>query len=222
MIQSSSSVFNRTRSNGNELSANTYNLLIGAVLCWGFYVNWLIVDNVPTETIMSINPYIFIAGYFISCIAGLIIYTKSDDALISFLGYNLVVAPFGLILNIAISQYEPDLVQEAIKVTGLTTGVMMLLGTLFPSFFKKISFGLTIALLVVIVIELFQLFVMGSTANWIDWVVALIFCGYIGVDWARANTIPKTANNAVDSAAALYMDIVILFLRILEIIGRNK
>ncbi len=47
------------------------------------------------------------------------------------------------------------------------------------------------------------------------------FCGYIGYDWGRANQIPKTMDNAVDSAAALYMDIINLFLRILRIMGRK-
>jgi len=74
---------------------------------------------------------------------------------------------------------------------------------------------------VVILVELFQLFVLGIHSNWLDWVVVLIFCGYIGYDWGRANSIPKTLDNAVDSAAALYMDIINLFLRILRIMGRK-
>ena len=37
--------------------------------------------------------------------------------------------------------------------------------------------------------------------------MALIFSGYIGYDWARANAILKTLDNAIDSAAALYLDI---------------
>jgi FtsH-binding integral membrane protein len=56
----------------------------------------------------------------------------------------------------------------------------------------------------------------------IDWIVVIIFCGYIGYDWARANNIPKTFDNAVDSAAALYIDMINLFVRILRILGRRK
>jgi FtsH-binding integral membrane protein len=52
--------------------------------------------------------------------------------------------------------------------------------------------------------------------------VVAIFCGYIGVDWSRANSIPKTLDNAIDSAAALYMDIINLFVRILSIMGRSE
>ena len=55
-----------------------------------------------------------------------------------------------------------------------------------------------------------------------DWVVAAIFCGYIGYDWGRANAIPKTLDNAIDSAASLYIDIIILFMRILRIMARRR
>lgn len=99
---------------------------------------------------------------------------------------------------------------------------MMLLGTLFPRFFQAIYAGLVAALFGVLVIELFQIFVLGIHSNWIDWAVAIIFCGYIGYDWGRANQIPKTIDNAVDSAAAIYMDIINLFLRILRILGRKR
>ena len=52
-----------------------------------------------------------------------------------------------------------------------------------------------------------------------DWIVALIFCGYIGLDWVRAQSIPKNANNAIDSVVALYLDIINLFVRLLSIMS---
>ncbi|ABP80401.1 hypothetical protein PSEUDT2_00522 [Stutzerimonas stutzeri] len=139
----------------------------------------------------------------------------------SFLGYNLVVVPFGLIVNLVVSRYDSALVYEAIRITALVTLGMMLLGTLFPRFFARIASALTVALLLVIVVELVELFILGIHHGVIDWIVVLIFCGYVGVDWGRANQIPKTLDNAIDSAAALYMDIINLFLRILRILGRK-
>ena len=116
---------------------------------------------------------------------------------------------------------DPKLVQEAIRVTALVTVGMMILGTLFPAFFRRISSALTVALLVVIVVELVEIFVFRARHGILDWIVVVIFCGYIGYDWGRANQIPKTLDNAIDSAAALYMDIINLFLRILRILGRK-
>jgi len=140
---------------------------------------------------------------------------------VSFFGYNLVVVPFGLIVNLVVSRYDASLVHEAIRITALVTLGMMLLGTLFPKFFASIAGALTVALLLVIVVELVEVFILGIHHGVIDWIVVLIFCGYVGVDWGRANQIPKTLDNAIDSAAALYMDIINLFLRILRILGRK-
>ncbi|PSW05713.1 Bax inhibitor-1 family protein [Photobacterium lipolyticum] len=216
-----SNVFERKDPFATEISSRLYNLTIGVVLCWGFGINWLMVSSIPLDSILSVSPLVFLLGYFASCLFGVYLFSKSENPLVSFIGYNFVVVPFGLIINIVVSSYDPNLVLEAIKVTGLVTACMMLLGTLFPSFFARISGALTIALFVVILVELFQMFVLGIHQEWIDWAVVLIFCGYIGYDWGRANQIPKTLDNAVDSAAALYMDVINLFLRILRIMGRK-
>ncbi|MEO1973409.1 MAG: Bax inhibitor-1 family protein, partial [Pirellulaceae bacterium] len=113
-------------------------------------------------------------------------------------------------------------VLNAIMVTGLVTLVMMVLGSLFPTFFEKIVGALTIALTAVIIVEMIAAFIFHVQYGIIDWIVIVIFCGYIGYDWGRANSIPKTLDNAVDSAASLYMDIINLFLRILRVMGRRQ
>ncbi len=183
-------VFNRTGSRAKEREPSTYNLVIGLTLAWGFAVNWFMVKNIDPRWLASINFLVFLLVYFALCFLGVYLFNSSEKPLVSFAGYNLVVIPFGLVINIIVSRYDPTLVLEAIRVTALVTVAMMLLGTIFPH-------GI------------------------IDWIVVLIFCGYIGYDWGRANAIPKTLDNAVDSAAALYMDIINLFIRILRIMGRR-
>jgi len=216
-----SEVFNRTTTRDQEIGHSLYNLVIGAVLLWGFLVNWFIVANIDPVALRNINHWVFLICYAASCFFGIYLFNKSDQPLISFVGYNFVVVPFGLIINMVVSLYDPAIVLEAIKVTAFVTLTMMMFGTLFPRFFQKISGALTVALIAVIIIEMIQVFFFKMHSNWLDWAVALIFCGYIGYDWGRANQIPKTVDNAVDSAAALYMDIINLFLRILRIMGRR-
>lgn len=215
------SVWKRREVTGEIIGDRAYNLVIGLVLCWGFLVNYLMVRFIPAETIATVHPLAFFVGYFVSCIAGVLIYTKSDNPVISFLGYNLVVVPFGLVVNLAVSRYTPGLVLNAVVVTGAVTAIMLVLGTLYPAFFFGIARALFVSLIVVIIVELVAVFLFGYRGTIFDWAVAIIFCGYIGYDWARANAIPKTVDNAVDSAAALYMDIIILFLRILRLLGRR-
>lgn len=216
-----SDVFHRSFQDSAAVSTPTYNLIIGLVLCWGFVINWWLVNHVDSARLEQLHIAIFLLVYFASCLFGIYLFKTSREPAISFLGYNLVVVPFGLVINIAVSRHDPALVVQAIEVTGAVTLVMMLLGMALPRLFQAIYSGLIIALLAVLAIELFQIFVLGIHSDWIDWAVAAIFCGYIGYDWGRANQIPKTIDNAVDSAAAIYMDIINLFLRILRILGRK-
>lgn len=217
-------VFARTEneSRGRRISRSIYNLTIGLVLCWGFFASWMLVKMVPYKTLIDINIWVFMGGYFVSCFIGFLIFTKSVNPFISFIGYNFVVIPFGLIVNIVVHQYDPGLVLTALRITGLVTFIMMVLGSLFPQFFNKIAKALSISLIIVIIVELVEILFFNVHHGIIDWIVAVIFCGYIGLDWSRANRIPRTLDNAVDSAASLYMDIIILFLRILRILGGRK
>lgn len=220
-MDSENSVFDRRTTDDTIIGAGLYNLVIGLTLLWGFAVNYMMVSHIDPEAIASVNPWIFFIGYFASCFFGIYLFQSSSNPLVSFIGYNFVVVPFGLIINTVVSQYDPELVTEAIRITGLVTIAMMCLGTLFPAFFQKIAGVLTMALLLVIVVELIEIFIFNTHHGILDWIVVVIFCGYIGYDWGRANQIPKTVDNAVDSAAALYMDIINLFLRILRILGRK-
>ncbi len=97
----------------------------------------------------------------------------------------MVVVPFGMVINLVVSRYDPDLVVQAMQLTGGVTAIMMMLGTMYPAFFKKIHGALTAALVAMIVVELVQIFFFKNVPAWTDWIVAGIFCGYIGYDWGR-------------------------------------
>ncbi len=216
------SVFKRTNFIGaQQISPSLYNLTIGLILCWGFFVNWLMMMTIPVESLYAIDHRLFFIGYFLCCMAGSFILNRSENPLISFFGYNLIVVPFGLVLNVVVSQFDSALVLEAMRVTGEITFVMMLLGSMYPAFFQGIGRALFFALLITLVVQLAEVFIFHKSHPLTDWAVALIFSGYIGYDWARANAIPKTLDNAIDSAAALYLDIINLFLRILRILSRR-
>jgi FtsH-binding integral membrane protein len=217
-------VFTRKSSGINEqiISERAYNFIIGLTLCWGFGINYLMVKYVPVSYALQFGYIPFIIAYFVLCFLGIFIFTKRDNPTVSFIGYNLVVIPFGFIINMVVTQYDPNIVLQAIQLTGIVTGIMMVLGSLYPAFFRKIAGALTIALISMIVVELVMIFIFKTHHTIIDWIVAAIFCGYIGYDWGRAQRIPKTVDNAIDSAAALYMDIINLFLRLLRILGNRR
>jgi len=211
--------FNRV--GADSISTGAYNFIIGATLLWGFLLNFAIVSTVDPASIGSINPIILLVAYFGLCLGGIYLFTSSDNPAVSFLGYNLVVIPFGFMLNLYVSNFDPNIVREAIQVTGGVTLIMTCMASIFPNFFKGLGPILFISLIAVIIVEVLMMIFMDVKPGIMDWIVAIIFCGYIGYDWAKAQDIPKTSDNAIDSAASLYMDIINLFMRILAILGRR-
>lgn len=205
----------------STMSEGSFNFMLGLVLCWGFFINWVMVSRISAETYLAYPSWALIVGFLVLSFAGIALFKASENPVVSFFGYNMMVVAFGPILSIVVSEYDSDLVFEAIQTTGLVTAVMMLAATIFPAFFKRLGGVLFIALLAMIVIELVQAFVFHVQQGWTDWAVALIFCGYIGFNWVRANEMPRTLDNAIDCAAELYLDIINLFVRILQIMG-NK
>ena len=212
----SQSVWDRRETTDELLSDQVYNSVIGGVLLWGFGINYLTVTMVPVDSIRAIPLWMLLLGYFISVIAGVITFQKSDNPAISFIGYNLIVLPIGIVITPFITEFDPTIIMDALMVTGGFTGLMMFLGMTYPKFFLSIGRVLVGSLFAVIIVELALIFTTGYVPAIIDWIVAGLFCMYIGFDWARANKIPKTMDNAVDSAASLYLDIINLFLRILS------
>lgn len=125
---------------GREISGSTYNVIIGLTLLWGFGVNWWMVTNIDPAEVMAVNLWVFFGAYFASAFLGIYMFNASSNPVISFTGYNLVVLPFGFVLNIVVNPYlaqDSTLVIDAIRVTGLVTLVMMVLGTMYPAFFQK-------------------------------------------------------------------------------------
>lgn len=212
-------MYDYVKRNNEELSIRAYNLVIGLVLLWGFVVN-MIMCTFCTDIFMSWNPVAVIIGYFVVAIAGMFICKCSKNALVSFIGYNMVVVPVGVILSIALTEYDQISIMNALMVTAAVTILMILLASIIPNVFLSMGKVLFSCLLGVIIFELIFMFVGISTPSLWDIGVALIFCGYIGYDWAEAQEKRYTLDNAVDSVVGLYLDIINLFLRILSAGGK--
>jgi len=207
----------------DNIAPATYNLIIGGVLLYGFIINALIVwlGSDFFIPLASEHYFVFIIGYFILCIAGSIIAFKAQNPFISFLGYNLVVVPIGAVLSVSLPFYYINDILLAIVTTGAVTAVMMILGTAFPRAFAKMGRTLFISLAVGLIANIIAT-VLGYAGNAFYWIFVVIFSLYIGYDWQKAQMYPKTADNAVDCALDLYLDIINLFIRLLSIISRNR
>ena len=213
---------NQNDANAKLISDRTYYLVIAATLFFGFAVNvievWFFADYFITW-----NPVVFFIVYFVSAVAGILINTLSRKPVLSFIGYCLVILPLGAALTLVVPYYSFNVVRSAFLVTALLTGAFMLLALLYPKVFYSMWRVLSVCLFVALlwmIINMFTSFAVTAYI-WVDWLVVLIFCCYIGFDISFAKAKPKTLDNAIDSACGLYLDIINLFIRLLIIFGRN-
>ena len=149
---------------------------------------------------------------------------RSDKPLISFLGYNLVVVPFGLVITAAVEAYGgvgSEIVMYAFLYTLVITLGMTGAVLAFPELFAKLGGALLGVLIGLIVCEL-VLLILRISQTVTDWVAAGLFSVYIGYDIYRSQQFAKTVDNAVDCALDIYMDIAHLFIRILRLLARKK
>ena len=70
--------------------------------------------------------------------------------------------------------------------------------------------------------HILAMFLKGVASIVIAYFGAALFSLYIGYDIWRSQQLPRTVGNAVLSACEIYVDIINLFLRLLEILGHNK
>ena len=99
--------------------------------------------------------------------------------------------------------------------------IMTVLSGIFPDFFAKLG-GMLLASLFAIIIGSALCMFLGWSTYYLSIFAAAIFSLYIGYDMYRAQRYPKTADNAVDCAVDIYLDIINLFLRLLRILGRRR
>lgn len=203
----------RTR-RGDTLSLRVYNVVIGVVLLWGFVCNALM-HHYFADVFASWNIWAVIIGYFVCAFIGIFMSTKSDSPVISFIGYNLVVVPVGVVLSLILRDYDSITIMHTIYITAVVTIIMIVLAIIFPRFFLSLGRVLFFSLLAVIIVECIAILLGFSMPSIWDLVVAGIFCLYIGYDWAEAQEKRKTLNNAIDSVVGLYLDIINLFVRLL-------
>lgn len=213
------------REGETEISERAFNLIIGGMLLWGFFLNFVTVSLFGEQVLRLLygtNPFVILIAYFALVIVGNLLVVKGGPAL-SFLGYTLIAAPIGMVICLCVQGVPISIVKSAVLVTSVVALSFMIAATMFPGFFLKLGRVLGFSLLFMIVGELLcMLLFRGRGFVLYEWLGAAIFSLYIGYDWSRANTCARTVNNAIDLSASLYLDIVNLFLRILSIMSKNR
>lgn len=207
-----------------ELSESKYNLIIGATLTWGFGLNYLMMTLLG-PTVLNImygaGTLPFLIAYIVLVMIGSSM-VRSFDPVKCFIGYNLIAVPVGIVAVSATMFYDPTIVVRAVLCTAIVTLSMMIASSIFPHIFARYAPALGFALMAVVIVELAMMLFFRLDVTILDWVVVGIMSMYIGYDWVRANSVQRTAANAIAAASALYLDIINLFLRLLRILARSQ
>ena len=204
------------------IDSRLYNGIMMGVLLWGLLVN-VVLCAVAGDVLDRINPIVFLIGYVVLAFGGIALAAKSDNPWISFLGYNMVVLPFGLVIASLVAEaggIGSDVVTYAFLYTLLITLGISGAALAFPQLFQKLGGALLGCLVGMIICEI-VLVILGVDQVWADWVVAGIFSLYIGYDVYRSQQFAKTVDNAVDCALDIYLDIANLFIRLLRILSKK-
>ncbi len=206
------------RTGHDNMNRGPFYLIIGSILAWGCIATYIVSSMTAMWRPSALE--LLIVGLVIPLLGVLL--SISDSAALSFVGFNLVAIPFGATLGPLLYQYnisKPGLVTECALLTAFVAGVMAISGFLFPNFYRSIGgvlFGALTTLVVVLIVSMFvpQIASFGI----VQWGSATIFALYIGYDMWRASDIPATLDNAVDVALSLYLDVINLFLSLLDIL----
>lgn len=207
-----------------EISLRAYNLILTGAVLYGLVINALLCrESVVTAVFSRLNPIVFFIGYFVCVIAGVTISRRSDQAVFSFVGYNLIVVPVGLCVAAAVTMggYSPSVVWHAMITTAGMTVIMVAAGLLFPQFFARIGSVLFFGLIGVLIGYLVSIFIPGVNRA-VTILSAGLFSLYIGYDVYRSQQFPHTVDNAIDCAVDLYLDIINLFLDLLQLFGKGN
>lgn len=206
---------------GRALSDRVFYLLIGAALLFGFFVNALEVMFL-TDFFLSWNPTVFLIVYLVMVIVGCIMSVWSRNPVISFIGYCMVVLPLGAVLSIYLPAFTYKTITSAFLVTTFLSLFMIILALVYPRVFNSIFALLGIAVLVALIYQIVAIFTGFGNNTWVDWLIVLLFSAYVGFDVSLARVRPRTVNNAVASACAIYVDLIYVFIRLVAIFGRHE
>ena len=212
------------KTGGAQLSRRAYNAAIGVVLGIGLLINAAMAQFLPASAfeLMGQYPLAVFIGFIVVSIGSFFVINKSDNPAISMLGFVVLSAAFGYFVAAAVQSYTDTTVTRAFMLTAAISIAMVVAATIVPNIFAKMGTALLAALAITLIAEVATVFITHSDPIAFDFIFVIIFALYIGYDWQKAQAYPPTLDNAVDSAADIYVDIVNLFIRLLAIFGRNR
>lgn len=199
-------------------------LMTGGFVLYGLLLISFVHPLTQSEGIMQLlfgNAIARFVFMFIVPVVGTIIVGSAKRMISGFLGYNLVVVPYAILLAVVVQGFDPGVVQLAGTLTAAITVAMSLLGIAFPATFSSIWKGLFLSLLALVVVMLGYSLFASEPPTVVLWAGVGIFALFIGYDMGKASVVEPTPLNALKVATQMYLNIINLFMLLLRIFSRK-
>ena len=203
------------------ISRRAYNLLTYGIVTLTFIITWGMYNFVDGNLLNRMNPILAMVIYLVGSIGGIVIMSvgKSKQSVpLSIAGLALFTLTFGGTLAILLTRYNIGTITNAFAITACVSAIFLIAGVTFPEVFSKIGRMLVVALLAVIVVEFVARIFFHADQTIFDYIVILIFCGFLGYDSYRMSLDTPTVPNAIFYAADIYIDMVNILIRVLDIL----
>ena len=171
---------------------------------------------------------LFILGVLAFGIVGVVVAAKSNNPVMSFVGYMLVAVPFGAMLGPLVNLYTEASVVRVFFVTTCIVVVLGTVGAIIPDNLEGLGSwlfgGLVLLLVGYFIVPIAGLFGLPiyQALTLMDWIGVVLFSGYVVYDWNRAMRVPRTLDNSIDCALSIYLDFLNIFVRLLSLTGQKK
>lgn len=229
-MSSLSSVWDRQYDHPDvEMSKNLYALGICGFTLAGIITS-LVAAQISKDWVFPTVWHMlgFLVGVAVIGIVGVVISLKSDKPGISLLGYAMVAGPFGLMLGPILSLYTTASIVKVLFITSALVAILGMIGAMIPESLEGwgswLMGGLIILLIGYLVVPIAGAIGVDvdSAMTWLDWIGVALFSGMVIYDWNRAMRLPRTLDNSIDVAVAIYLDWFNLFIRLLSLMGQRS
>jgi FtsH-binding integral membrane protein len=203
-------------------NALTFGLVtISFVVLWGTYQ---FAADGGLNRLFTGNPLIALIVSVVATIGGVILMSvgKANQSVpLSLVGYALFSLTFGVTLSLTLQRYDVGTITYAFAITACVSGIFLVAGVTFPQFFSRIAGVLIIGLIAVTVVEIVAVMFFHASQTIFDYIIIVLFCGFLGYDSYCMSIDEPTVPNAIFYASDIYIDIVNILIRVLDILDND-
>lgn len=203
-------------------NALTFGLVtVSFLILWGSYT---FATNGGLNALLSSGGTIVLILSCVVTLAGIILMTvgkKKQSVPLSLAGYGIFSLTFGITMALALTQYNVGTIAYAFAITACVSGIFLIAGVTFPQFFSRIGGVLFIGLLAVLLVEFVATFFFHADQTLFDYIVIILFCGFLGYDSYLMSVDEPTVPNAIFYAADIYLDVVNILIRVLDLLNKD-